>query len=149
MTWTDVSLKHLRRGKPTLDTPFHISLEWWERAGLDMRVELRSHLCSEHQAVFADHFDIEVIDWVDPRTGEVTPVDGLQHIIREHCSHQPGYVGDDISLVDAVFRVLLANGNTPMSPRELADATGRSAATILRTLSGRETYKGLRPVVEA
>ena len=143
-----VSSKHLRLIKPTLDTPFHISLEWWERTGRDMRVELRSHLCPEHQAVYADHYDTEEIDWVDPRTGEVTRVDGLQHVIREHCSRQPGYISDRISLVDAVFRVFLSNGNVPLSPRELADVIGRPAETILRTLSGRTVYKGLRPAGE-
>ncbi|HIE38782.1 MAG TPA: hypothetical protein EYH30_00270 [Anaerolineales bacterium] len=148
MSEVKVSPKHLRLVKPTLDTPFHINHGWWERAGRDMRVELRAHLCPEHRAVYADHFDTEVIDWVDPRTAEVTRVDGLQHVIREHCSRQPGYISDQVSLVDAVFRVFLANGNVPLSPRELADVIGRSAEIILRTLSGRGTYKGLRPVVE-
>lgn len=143
-----VSAKHLRLVKPTLDTPFHISHHWWERSGRDIRVELRSHLCPDHRTIYAEHLDSEQIDWVDPRTGEVIRVDGLQHVIREHCSRQPGYISDQISLVDAVFRIFLANGNVPLSPRELADVVGRPAETILRTLSGRETYKGLRPVTE-
>ncbi|HEC34821.1 MAG TPA: hypothetical protein ENI37_08955 [Chloroflexi bacterium] len=148
MSEVKVSLKHLQLIKPTLDTPFHISYEWWERAGRDIRIELRSHLCPEHQEVYAGHFDTEVIDWVDPRTAEVTRVNGLQHVIREHCSRQPGYISSQLSLVDAVFRVFLANGNVPLSPRELSDVIGKPAATILRTLSGRSTYKGLRPVAE-
>ena len=143
-----VSPRHLRLVKPTLDTPFHISRDWWERSGRNMRVELRSHLCAEHAQVYAGHVDTEVIDWVDPRTAEVTRVDGLQHVIREHCSHQPGYISGNISLVDAVFRVFLANGNEPLCARELADIIGRPAGTILRTLSGRVTYKGLRPLLD-
>jgi len=142
-----VSPLQLRLVKPTLDTPFHISREWWEREGRDFRIELRAHLCPEHRAVYKDHFDTEVIDWVDERTGEVTQVDGLQHIIREHCSQQPGYLGPEVSLVDAVFRVFLANGNRPLTCRELAGITGRPAERILRTLSGRRVYKGLRPVL--
>ncbi len=146
MAEVKVSARHLRLLKPTLDTPFHIDHEWWERSGLDLRVELRSHLCAAHREVYADHYDTEIIDWVDPRTAEVTRVDGLQHIIREHCSREPGYIGSDISLVDAVFRVFLSNGNLPLSARDLASVTGRPAERILRTLSGRVTYKGLRPV---
>jgi len=110
-------------------------------------MELRSHLCPEHAEVYAGYLDTEGIDWVDPKTAEVTRVDGLQHIIHKHCSRQPGYIADHISLVDAVFRVFLANGNTPLSPRELANVVGRPAETILRTLGGRKAYKGLRPAV--
>lgn len=148
MSEVKVSEKYLRLVKPTLDTPFHISHEWWERAGRDLRVELRSHLCAEHRAIYADDFDTETIDWIDPRTAEVTRVDGLQHVIREHCSQQPDYLSDRVSVVDAVFRVFLSNGNAPLSARELSDLIGRPAETILRTLSGHTSYKGLRPAVE-
>jgi len=148
MSEVKVSLKHLQRIKPTLDTPFHISHEWWARAERDIRVEFLSHLCPEHRDIYANHFDTEFVDWVNPQTGEVTRVNGLQHVIREHCSRQPGYIDSQLSLVDAVFRVFLVNGNTPLSPRELSDVTGRPGEKILRTLAGRSTYKGLRPMVE-
>ena len=48
-------------------------------------------------------------------------------------------------LVHAVFRVFLADGNTPLSPTELAERLGRPAPTILRTLSTPRVYKGIRP----
>jgi hypothetical protein len=132
--------------KPTIDTPFRIDYDWWERQNLSIRVELRAHLCPEHQAVFSEHFDTERIDWVDERTGEVTQVDGLQHILQIHCSKQPGYMDDRLSLVDAIFRTFLANGNTPLTPRVLSSIVGQPADKILRTLSGYRVYKGIRPV---
>jgi hypothetical protein len=132
--------------KPTLDTPFRIDYEWWDRKKLHISVELRTHLCQEHQAVFSEHFDTEKIDWVDERTGEVTQVDGLQHVLQAHCSKQPGYVNEDLSLVDAIFRVFLANGNTPLTCKELGNIIGQPPDKILRTLSGRQVYKGIRPV---
>ena len=131
--------------KPTLDTPFHIDYGWWERKGLQVSVELRNHLCQEHQAVFSEHFDTEKLDWVDAKTGEVTRVDGLQHILRVHCSKQPDYVAEDLSLIDAIFRVFLANGNAPLTCRELSSIVGRPADRILPTLAGRQVYKGIRP----
>ena len=148
MSDVNVSFRHLQRVKPTLDTPFYISYDWWTKSGRDIRIEFLSHLCPEHRAIYADHFATELVDWVDPKTGEVTRVDGLQHIIREHCSRQAGYIDSQLSLVDAVFRVFLVNGNVPLSPRELASVAGRPADTILRTLAGRTTYKGLRPAVK-
>jgi hypothetical protein len=132
--------------KPTLDTPLHIDYAWWERRGLQIDVELRAHLCQEHQAIFSEHFDTEKIDWVDKKTGEVTKVDGLQHVLQVHCSQQPDYINEDLSLVDAVFRVFLANDNEPMTSEELSAITGRPAEKILSTLAGRRVYKGIRPV---
>jgi hypothetical protein len=132
--------------KPTLDTPFHIDYDWWERNDLHISVELRAHLCPEHRNVFSDHFDTEKIDWVDDKTGEVTQVDGLQHVLQIHCSKQPGYITENLSLIDAVFRVFLANGNKPLTCRELGNIVGQMPDKILRTLSGLKIYKGLRPV---
>lgn len=132
--------------KPTPDTPFHIDYAWWERRGLQIEVELRSHLCQEHQTIFSEHFDTEKIDWVDKKTGKVTKVDGLQYVLQVHCSQQPDYINEELSLVDAVFRVFLANGNQPMTSEELSAITGRPAEKILNTLAGQRVYKGIRPV---
>jgi hypothetical protein len=135
--------------KPTLDTHFHIDYEWWEREGRNLHVYLQSHLCPHHREVFEGYAGEQPIDWVDPVTAEVTRVNGVQHALRVHCSQEPTYVTEHTSLVDSVFRVFLANGNQPLTAPELAEAIGRpsDADTILRTLSGRRVYKGLRPVV--
>ncbi len=138
------SLRELVR--PTLDTPFHIDYDWWEGRGLDIGVELRSHLCKEHRQAFGREFAAEEkIDWVDERTGEVRRVNGLQHVLHIHCSQQPDYITDSLPLVDAVFRVFLARGNKPLTPKELGAITGRYPERILRTLGGLRVYKGIRP----
>ena len=131
--------------KPTLDTAFHIDYDWWKRQGLHIGVELRTHLCQEHQLVFRDHFDTEKIDWVDDQTGEVTQIDGLQHVLQVHCSKQPGYISEHSSLVDAIFRVFLANSNTPLTCKELGSIIGQPPEKVLRTLAGHRVYKGIRP----
>lgn len=133
--------------KPTLKTKFHIDFDWWERESREFRVYLTSHLCQEHQAAFAEYAG-DVVDVVDAETAEVRREDGIQHILRTHCSQLPNFITPHTSLVDAVFRVFIANGNQPLSPEELADRIGRAgqATTILRTLSGARVYKGLRPV---
>lgn len=132
--------------KPTLDTPFHIDYDWWERRGFQINAELRNHLCEQHQAVFGEHFDTEKIDWVDEKTGEVTQIDGLQHILQVHCSKQPDYINKHLSLVNAILRVFLTNGNKPLSPRSLSEIVDRPADKILHTLAGRQVYKGIRPI---
>lgn len=131
--------------KPTIETPFKIDFEWWKTHDHNWRVYLFSFLCTEHQQVFEKVGDQAWIDWIDPETAEVTQVDGLQHILMTHCALQPDFVNSTTTLVDAVFRVLLSNGNTPISPAELSDRVNKSADTILRTLSGPRVYQGIRP----
>jgi hypothetical protein len=132
--------------KPTLETPMHIDYDWWEHNELDIGVELRSHLCDEHKEAFGRSVDAEEkIDWIDKRTGEVRRVNGLQHVLHIHCSRQSDYINDDLPLIDAVFRVFLARGNKPLTAKELGSITGRYPERILRTLTGRTIYKGIRP----
>lgn len=131
--------------KPTINTPFHIDFDWWKQNDNNWRVYLHDSLCSEHQAAFSDYEESEWIDWVDPETAEVQRVDGLQHVLITHCARQPGFLTSNTSLVDAVFRVFLADGNKPLTPVELSNQVGRPADTILRTLAGPSVYKGLRP----
>ena len=72
-------------------------------------------------------------------------VDGLQHVLMTHCAKREGFLTEHTTMVDAVFRTLLANGNAPMTPGELSARLGRPAEMILRTLSGPQVYKGIRP----
>jgi hypothetical protein len=106
------------------------------------------HLCEAHRQELANDEPQVEVDWVDPETGEVKRVGYLNYTLLKHCSQQPDYITERTSLVDAVFRALLAVGNRPLTPVELAAYTRRPADMILRTLSGRTVYKGLRPVVE-
>ena len=82
---------------------------------------------------------------IDEDTGEVTRVDGLQHTLRVHCSLQPDYISRNTALVDAVFRVFMANSNKPLTAVELGARLRRDPALILKTLSGHRVYKGIRP----
>ena len=132
--------------KPTLQTPFHIDFDWWQKNERDWHVYLRSLLCPEHQELFADVRQGEMIDWVDPKTAEVKPVNGIQHTLMTHCARRPEFVTEQTALVEAVFRLFLTNENMPMTAEELGSLLNRPPGTILRTLSGPRVYKGLRPL---
>lgn len=133
--------------KPTLDTPFHIDLGWFQRQGLDFNVELLAHLCAEHRAAYHGQPLNEKIDWIDWATGEIRQVDGLRHVIIRHCSKQPGYIREGSTLISAVFRVFLSNDNQPQTPRQLAALVHYPETQILKVLSGHSVNKGLRPVL--
>jgi len=131
--------------KPTVQTPFHIDFEWWRENDNSWRVALESLLCPEHKEAFSNLAEGQQIDWIDPETAEVRPMDGLQHVLIDHCARQPDFLTEHTALVDAVFRILLAGGNLPMSAEELGLRLGRPADIILRTIAGPRVYKGLRP----
>ncbi|MBM4463965.1 MAG: hypothetical protein FJ014_00090 [Chloroflexi bacterium] len=135
--------------KPDLETKFHIDFDWWEREGRDLRVYLQSHLCPDCKAIYTNHRGSKEVDWIDPDTAEVTQVDALWQSLRTHCSQRSDFITENTPLTDAVFRLFLANGNTPLSTIELREILGRYAPeTILRTLGGRKIYKGIRPVLK-
>jgi hypothetical protein len=138
-------LKRFSLVKPMLDTPFHIDFAWWKKNERDWHVYLRSLLCPEHQDVFANTEEGETIDWIDPRTAEVKPVEGVQNALMTHCVKQPDFLTSQTALVEAVFRLFLTNGNVPMSSSELGSKLNRPPETILRTLAGARVYKGIRP----
>lgn len=141
-------VKRMSLVKPTLQTRYHIDFDWWKQNDRDWRVYLRNYLCPEHQEAFAEMQSDERVDWVDPDTAEVQRVDGLQHVLITHCAKQEAFITQQTTLVDSVFRLFLANGNTPLTPVELAEQLGRQSMVILRTLSGTRVYKGLRPMME-
>ncbi len=134
--------------KPTLNTRFHVDFSWWSQSDRDWRVYLQSLLCPDHQQAFIDFQDEDMVDWVDPETGEVQRVNGLQHILIQHCAKQPGFITERTALVDALFRLFLANGNEPMTSQELAQQLGRPPLTILKVLSSGQVYRGMRPIPE-
>jgi hypothetical protein len=131
--------------KPSINTPFHVDFEWWQKSERDWHVYLRTLLCAEHQEAYANVEQGQMIDWVDPVTAEVKPVDGVQNTLMMHCVKQPGFLTAQTALVEAVFRLFLTNGNAPMSAKELGVKLNRPAETILRMLVGARVYKGIRP----
>jgi len=130
--------------KPTLDTRFYVDYSWWERSEEDLNTYLLSHLLPEQRDALSQTTERRKIDYVDPDTGEVLQLDELTLAIRLAAA-DPNFISPQTSLVDSIFRVFLANGNIPLTPRELAEQTGRDANTILKTLSGTRIYKGIRP----
>lgn len=133
--------------KPTPQTAFHIDFRWWKQHDNNWRVHLISCLCKDHKVAYSQLGENQWLDWVDPETAEVQLVDELQHTLMTHCAKQPDFLTNQTTLVDAVFRVFISNGNSPLTPVQLAEIIGKPAETILRTFSGPKVYKGIRPVI--
>ncbi len=138
--------RRMMRVRPTTETKFHIDYNWWEGQEDELQAYLLSLLPAEQRALFEASDDAPQFDWIDPQTAEVKPIDALQQAL--HASIKDVEELRQTPLVDAVFRVFLTNGNTPLSPDELEERTGRPSRTILRTLAGTRIYRGLRPIID-
>ncbi|MHB0856334.1 MAG: hypothetical protein ACYC5M_02045 [Anaerolineae bacterium] len=132
--------------RPTVETKFHIDMEWWRANKRDIRVYVREALCDECREQYESFMDVGEIDWVDEDTGEVSRVDGLWESLRTCCSGKPSYINPSTPIVESVFRTFLANGNKPLSIRELYELLDRRPPeTLLRMLTGGQVYLGIRP----
>ena len=144
-----------RRFGTSVDTKFHIDYDWWDRSNLNQRLYLFQQLCEDCRKRFKSYEKTEEVDWVDLETGEVRKADALIECLRTTCAHQPDFIDESLPLTTACFRVFLTNQNVPLTPRELSEILGQTAAVsntkwasqkISRVLSGPQVYLGLRPL---
>lgn len=130
----------------TENTKFYIDYGWWDEEHLDMRAYLLARVSMDNEAL--SEIPQERIDLIDSKTGEVRQVDAFQYLMRNYFSrHGASYVTQG-SIVDAVFSVLLANGNEPMTISEIAGRVQRPADLLIKTFGGSQIYQGIRPIFE-
>jgi methyltransferase-like protein len=134
----------LKRATP--DTRFYIDYDWWDRSDLDLKTYLLTRLDIGEDINLESNMD--EVDLVDAATGEVTRVDGFQYVIQAYFNQLPDDFVTRTSLVDAVFCVLLANANKPMTALEIAQKVKRPPETILKTMGGPKVYQGVRPILD-
>lgn len=130
--------------RATEDTKFYVDYEWWDKSDLDLKTYLFTRLPIEEDANL--EMEMNEVDLVDPETGEVYRVDGFQYIVKTYFNQLPEDFATRTSLVDAVFCVLLANANQPMSAQEIAKRVNRPTETVLKTIGGPKIYQGIRPL---
>lgn len=127
---------------------FHIDYEWWSRSTMD----LKAYLATRLQALGIDNIqfnpEVDEVDIVDMSTGEVRRVDGFQYVVHTYFRQLPDDFAQKSSLVDAVFCVLLANANQPMTVAEISAEIGRTPDVVLRTIGGARIYQGITPIID-
>ncbi len=128
-------------------TKLHIDMDWWKEQNKDFHLYVYNELCPSCKEQFKDFEKAKYIDWVDPETAEVRRVDGLLQTLRICCSHKPDYLSPDLPITTAVFRIFLANGNTPLSAVELAEKLNiPDPKRLVRILTRGKVYYGIKPV---
>ena len=130
--------------KVTVDTPLCIDFDYWKSKEENWRTLLSGYLCDEHYAQFKESEESsELIDVVNPETGEVEQKDVLVDCLFSHCSKQTDFIPENGPLTDSIFRVFLSRDNQPLSASELSEILNKNANTVLKTLTSR-TYRGIR-----
>ena len=132
--------------KVTADTRFYIDYDWWDKSDLDLKTYLLTRLDIGEDINL--ELETDEVDLIDAETGEVTRVDGFQYVVQAYFSQLPDDFVTRTSLVDAVFCVLLANANKPMTAAEIAQRVKRSSSTNLKTMGGPKIYQGVRPILD-
>lgn len=133
--------------RPTLETKFHIDFSWWQDKNQNLRAFLQSHACEACQESSQEN-ENQTFDWISPQTAEVFQLDLLWHLIYTHCTQDPNFINSHIPLTSAIFRAFIANNNTPLTPVEIHEVVQKqSPDLILKTIGGRQTYKGIKPAV--
>ncbi len=132
--------------RATADTRFYIDYDWWDKSDLDLKTYLLTRLDIGEDINL--ELETDEVDLVDAETGEVARVDGFQYVVQAYFSQLPDDFVTRTSLVDAVFCVLLANANKPMTAAEIAQRVKRSSSTILKTMGGPKIYQGVRPILD-
>jgi hypothetical protein len=127
----------------TPETKFAIDYAWWDESNLDLKTYLYTRLAFGDDLV--TDLTVEKVDLVDSRTAEVRQVDAFQYLVQSYYGRHADDVGTQGLLVDAVFSVLLANGNEPMAIEEVALRVNKPVDLLIRTFGGSQVYHGIRP----
>ena len=139
--------KRLSLIKPTLQTSFFIDFQWWRQNDRNWRIYIKSYLSEDIDLEKMDLDDDTLIDIINKETAEVHQVDALQHLLISQYADRDDFITENTSVAESIFRLLLANGNAPLTAIELGEATKKDPKTVLRMLSGQRIYKGIRPLL--
>ena len=99
---------------------YFVDPQWYEDRGLSFNNVVQGRLCPSCAAKLGTT-EVKRYPTVDPKTKRVTfemrevpfASNPLQ-VIREDCSRSRDYITSETPLMEAIFRVFLANGNQPM-----------------------------------
>lgn len=105
---------------------YHISMDWYQSAGRSFAVMTESRMCSACRGKLGSEVEsrVPVLDAKGTKvvfeTRLVKYGANPVSVIRDCCAKSKGYITANLPLMEIAFRVLLANGNQPMTTEEMA-----------------------------
>lgn len=140
---------------------YYIDVDWYEQSHLSFPDVAADRMCPECQHRLDEEVE-ERVPTIDPRTRRATYElrrykrrDRPMQRIRDCCSRKTGYIMLELPILEALFRILLANGNQPMPLEHIRDQlrewcpTGRCQWLLippesLRRVVDSDQFYGLR-----
>lgn len=122
-------------------TKWYVDLDWYARNKRSLAALARAYLCSKCRRKLGD--------------GEPAQ-EKLITTIRDCCAKGSQFINPGQPVMENVFRLLLANGNQPMSLEEigqqLKERLGgdnyRTSPQMLACLLARDNFYGIKPVTD-
>jgi hypothetical protein len=109
------------------DERYFIDSDWYEQNGLSFNDVMLERMCSQCQRRIGEEVE-ERYPVLDKRTKKVTyELRRIQYgarpvaVIRDCCARKSGFITPDMPVLEAIFRMLLANGNQPMPLEHIRD----------------------------
>lgn len=147
--------------EPQSEERYMINVDWYDQNNISFTDVVHARMCAQCQARLGEETE-ERYPVADRRTRRVTyEVRRVKYgsrplpIIRDCCSRRSGYITPDMPVLEAVFRILLANANQPMPLEHIRDQlrewcpTGRCQWLLipldtLRRVVERDQHYGLQ-----
>ena len=99
---------------------YFIDVDWYDQHSLSFTDIVQTRMCRQCQTRLGEEIE-ERYPVADRRTGRVTyQVRSVRYgarpmaALRDCCSRKSGYISPDMPILEAIFRILLANANQPM-----------------------------------
>ena len=128
----------------SVQTPFHIDLDWWSSQGRSLDRYLLEILGGQNDQM--DGADA-LVDYIDPQTAEVFPLTALWVQVLTQRAHRADFITSTMPMTNAVLRALIENRNQPMSAVQIHRRINRgSPQTLFRVLQGAHRQYGVAPV---
>ena len=124
-------------GADLIESRWCIDLDWYEQSNRSFLTLAQGSLCD---------------NCAKKLEGEKVSIPKLLSAVKKCCSKDPAFINRRLSVLESVFRLFLANGNQPLSLRELGEQlrehrSGDTYATwpeILYRLLSSDQYYGLK-----
>jgi hypothetical protein len=143
------------------DERYLIDIDWYDQHNLSFNDVAQARMCPQCQARLGEEAE-EKYPVADKKTRRVTyEIRRVKYgsrplaIIRDCCSRRSGFINPDMPVLEAVFRIMLANANQPMPLEHVRDQlrewcpTGRCQwllvpMDMLRRVVERDHHYGLQ-----
>lgn len=106
---------------------YHVDIDWYDASGLSFVEVAAARMCPDCQKRLDEEVE-EKYPVLDPKTRRVSYElrrfrrgSRPMQVLRDCCSRKGGFITPELPILEAVFRILLANGNQPMPIEHIRD----------------------------